>query len=153
MSKNSPERATDAHVSLIGHITQTELCRRLDDTEYANGFANRFLFVCVRRSKFLPDGGRPIDWTDLQLKAKAALVKARTTGQMSFDAAAREKWRAVYRELSEGRPGMLGAVTARATAQVVRLSLIYALLDQADCIRLEHLQAALACWRYAEGLG
>src|SRR5262249_27827092 len=58
MTKNSPARATGAHVSLIGHITSDELHRYLSETETANGFANRFLFVCVDRSKMLPEGGK-----------------------------------------------------------------------------------------------
>jgi len=33
---------TGAHLSLVGHITKQELLRRLDDTEIANGFGNRF---------------------------------------------------------------------------------------------------------------
>ena len=63
--KNSPNRATGAHVSVIGHITADELRRYLDRTEAANGLANRFLFVCVQRSKLLPRGGEAIDWKDL----------------------------------------------------------------------------------------
>ena len=55
--KNSPCRATGALISIIGHITAEELRRYLDRTEAGNGFANRFLFVCVRRSKMLPEGG------------------------------------------------------------------------------------------------
>src|SRR5262249_53961795 len=57
MTKNSPARATGAHISVIGHITRTELCRHLDETETANGFGNRILWVCARRSKVLPEGG------------------------------------------------------------------------------------------------
>ena len=45
---------------------------------------------------------------------------------------------------------MLGSMTSRAEAHVVRLSLIYALLDSASAIRVEHLRAALALWRYCE---
>lgn len=44
MVKNSPARASNAHVSIIGHITKDELRRYLDSTETANGFANRFLW-------------------------------------------------------------------------------------------------------------
>ena len=50
----------------------------------------------------------------------------------------------------ENEPGMFGTVTARASAQVLRLSLIYALLDAASRIRREHLEAALEVWRYCE---
>jgi hypothetical protein len=46
--------------------------------------------------------------------------------------------------------GLFGAITGRAEAQVLRLSLIYALLDCHNAIRPEHLLAALAVWDYCE---
>ena len=61
LTKNSPARATDPHVSIIGHITGTELKRLLSETEAANGFANRFMWFCVKRSKLLPEGGNFTD--------------------------------------------------------------------------------------------
>ena len=45
---------------------------------------------------------------------------------------------------------MLGCMTARSEAQVVRLSTLYALLDQSPQIRVEHLRAALAAWDYCD---
>jgi hypothetical protein len=57
MVKNSPARATNAHISIVGHITRDELRRLLTQTESANGFANRFCWLAVKRSKCLPDGG------------------------------------------------------------------------------------------------
>ena len=56
LTRNSPLEAVGAHVSIIGHITSEELRRYLDATETANGFANRFMWLCVRRSKVLPEG-------------------------------------------------------------------------------------------------
>ncbi|MGH2364009.1 MAG: hypothetical protein ACRDHX_05075 [Chloroflexota bacterium] len=41
MAKNSPTRATDSHVSVVGHITTDELLRYVNATELANGFLNR----------------------------------------------------------------------------------------------------------------
>ena len=58
MIRTNGEVATGAHISIIGHITQDELRRELKNTEAANGYANRFLWVAVRRSKLLPDGGQ-----------------------------------------------------------------------------------------------
>jgi hypothetical protein len=43
-----------------------------------------------------------------------------------------------------------GALCGRAEAHVLRLSLLYALLDSSSVIRPEHLQAALAVWDYRE---
>ncbi len=48
------------------------------------------------------------------------------------------------------KPGLLGSVTSRAEAQVMRLALIYALLDCSPLIRPDHLLAALAVWGYCE---
>ena len=58
--------------------------------------------------------------------------------------------RTIYPELSADRPGMLGAILGRAEAQVLRLALVYALLDRSAFIDVPHLMAALACWQYAE---
>ena len=43
MAKNTPAKATDAHISIVGHITEQELHRALAEVEGFNGFANRFL--------------------------------------------------------------------------------------------------------------
>jgi hypothetical protein len=68
---------------------------------------------------------------------------------MKRDDGARELWRTLYAELAEGESGLVGAVTSRAEAQIVRLSVLYALLDKSDVIRVEHLKAAAALWDYA----
>jgi len=57
LTKNSPIKATDSHISILGHVTDDELRAALMKVEMANGFANRFLFVRVKRSKLLPHGG------------------------------------------------------------------------------------------------
>jgi hypothetical protein len=152
MTKNSPARATGAHISAVGHITKPELLRYLDSTEAGNGFANRFLWWCVRRSKPLPEGGEfpAAAAAELSERLAAALKFARGVGLMHRDPAARAIWHGVYAELSEGRPGLMGAMVARAEAQVMRLAMIYALLDQCKVIDADHLLAALAVWDYCE---
>ena len=64
--------------------------------------------------------------------------------------AAEQRWEAIYTGLAEEQPGLLGAITARAEAQVLRLSCIYALLDKTDTVEVPHLDAAYALWRYCE---
>ncbi len=152
LTKNSPTRATDAHVSMVGHITRDELLRHLDATEIANGFMNRFILCCARRSKALPEAGT-LNNDQLPVlieRLRAAVSFARDAGEMRRDPAATALWREVYQELSEGKPGLLGAVISRAEAQVLRLSMLYALLDRSPVIRREHLLAALAVWDYSE---
>lgn len=45
---------------------------------------------------------------------------------------------------------MVGALTSRAEAQVLRLSVIFALLDGERFVRVHHLLPALAVWDYCE---
>jgi hypothetical protein len=152
LTKNSPAKATGAHVSIIGHITKSELLRHLDATEMANGFANRFLWICVRRSKKLPFGGNlsDNDLANIGVVLGDTLKRAKAIGRVTMDKEAREDWAAAYMELSEAKPGLFGSIIARAEAQVLRLALLYALLDVSSVICRVHLEAALACWDYAE---
>jgi hypothetical protein len=144
--------ATNPHISLLGHITRDELLRLIDATDQLNGFANRFLFLCVRRSQLLPHGGSLTDPEVLALghRVTHVLHAAKRRGYLRRDADANHVWEAVYPVLTADRPGMLGAVTARAEAQVLRLSMLYALLDDAPAIQRDHLRAALALWQYGE---
>jgi hypothetical protein len=152
MAKNSPARATGAHVSIVGHITREEVRRYLTETESANGFANRFLFVAARRSKVLPEGGNieSENLSDLIFCLREAIEFGRNAGRVTRDDAARKLWAIVYPKLSEGKPGLVGAITGRAEAQVLRLSCIYALLDRSTNIKPEHHRAALALWNYCD---
>ena len=151
LTRHNPLKATDAHISIVGHITSEELRRHLDATETANGFANRFLWLCVRRSKLLPEGGMlergALDKFTGELAA--AVRFARGCGRVDRDANARRLWIDVYPELSEGYPGLVGALLARAEAQVLRVAMLYALLDRSGVVREEHLRAALGLWQYA----
>src|ERR1044072_8907370 len=144
--------ATDAHVSLVGHITPEELMQRLSITDLANGYANRFLFVCVRRSKDLADGGNLLerDVNTLVMKIQRAKQFAEGVREMKRDEHAAELWRAGYPRLVEDKTGMLGKAVARARAQVLGLSCLSALLDCSSAVRRQHLEAALALWQYCE---
>ncbi|HEY1749580.1 MAG TPA: hypothetical protein VGG11_22825 [Xanthobacteraceae bacterium] len=151
MTKNSPARATGAHISIVGHITAEELKRYLDVTEMANGFANRFIFICAERSKILPFGGsRTEEMVRVGRKLRDWFEQDRTERELRWSINAGNLWADVYGDLSDAQPGMLGAITARAEAQVVRLALTYAVIDNAKAIEVEHLRAALAVWRYSE---
>lgn len=151
MTKN-PVTATGGHVSILSHTTRDELRRSLNSTEQSNGFGNRFLWLCVRRSKCLPDGGRihEVDFSDLVKQLGDARHFATSVDVFERDHDAREYWHDIYPDLSEGKPGLTGAMLGRAEAQVMRLACIYASLDRSYLVRLEHLQAALALWAYCE---
>jgi len=152
ITKHSPLCSTGAHISIVGHITIDELRARLTRADAASGFANRFLFPLVRRSKELPFGGSLDDSATVKLgeRLREKIASTQNIGRVEMTNAAREQWGAVYSKLTAAQPGLLGAVVARGEAQVVRLALVYALLDGAGEIDVPHLKAALAVWEYCE---
>jgi hypothetical protein len=77
LTKNSPYKATDPHGSILGHITRSDLLENLKSNEKANGYANRFLWVCTRRSKVLPDGGGIPQWGGIIADFKTVVDHAR----------------------------------------------------------------------------
>jgi hypothetical protein len=152
LTRTAPARATDAHISVIGHITATELRHHVNPVELANGLLNRFLLLGCRRVRLLPEGGDPdpLKGTGLDRRLQATLASAQRAGQLRLSARARRAWTDAYQQLAQPQPGIAGAIAARAEAHTIRLALLYALLDNTRQIQPAHLTAALALWDYAQ---
>jgi hypothetical protein len=148
LTRHDPLKVTAPHVSFIGNITEEELRSCLSQVEVMSGFANRFLMVCSERSKILPEGGQPLDekvaHSFAQRIAHCAGV-ASGFGRVTRTEEGSGYWASIYESLGAGE----GAV-ARAAPQVLRLSLLYALLDQSARIDAVHIEAGLALWKYCE---
>jgi hypothetical protein len=84
-------------------------------------------------------------------RLSAALMSARRFGEIDLTPDAEAAWDEVYRRL-EGTPriGAFGKVTTRASAQALRLALVYALLDSSPVIERKHIEAGVAVWDYCE---
>lgn len=143
--------ATGHHVCVIGHVVPDELRRHLTATDTAGGTANRFMFVCARRSKLLPHGGRDLATA---LTPSVDLLRRRVdatrkTGSMDFTPEGWDRYGELYRTIEMDAPGgLLGSVIARGSPHTLRVALLYALLDGATAIDVAHLDAAHALWRY-----
>jgi len=152
LTRTAPARATNAHIALIGHITQAELRHHTNTIELANGFMNRLILIACRRTRLLPEGGNPepLAGTGLDRLLAGTLQHARQAGELRLDKHARALWWDAYTRLAESHDdGIASALCARAEAHTIRLALLYALADGARQINPEHLQAALALWDYA----
>jgi hypothetical protein len=151
LAKSARASCGEPHISIVGHITSTELQKLLSESDAANGFANRFLWVLSARSKCLPFGGKVDEeaMSNLGAQLREAVAFARKVGEMAWAPNAARLWEEVYPKLSEGKPGLLGLVTARAEAQTLRLAMLYALLEKSAEIRVDDLRAALELWRYS----
>jgi hypothetical protein len=157
MTRNNALRSTGSHLSIIGHITKSELLKHLTEEKLGSGIANRFMFFLVRRTKFLPHGGDtdPVG-EDLRERLKEAIEFGSEPREIPLSKedeggiSAYELWGEIYPDLSEGKDGLFGAIVSRAEAHVRRIATIYAVLDCSEEVRCAHLMAGLAVWQYAE---
>jgi hypothetical protein len=140
------------HVSIAAHVTAVELRSKMTSTDAANGFGNRFLWLAVRRTKLVPFPESPRNLIRPYADALGlAIDAAQQPGDLHWSADAADHWEGLYAaSTSRRRMGLLGALVARAEAQIVRLALLYALVDRSSEVGLEHLLAAEALWDYCE---
>jgi len=152
LTKSSKITATDPHLSIVTHITTHELSSKMDTVEAFNGFANRFLWLCVRRPKLVPFPKELDDRAlyDFKLKLITILEKSARQGEVLFSPNARNLWAEIYVSLSKERSGLPGAIMNRSETNTLRLALLYALLDSSSQITTAHLRSALALWDYCE---
>jgi hypothetical protein len=138
---------------VIGHITRSELAAHLAGVQALNGFLNRFVFVACRRQRLLPEGGYldPLAGTGLEAVLRDNLHTARRAGQLCLDDQARQHWREIYVELASIEHGdeVLAALLARAEAHVLRLAMLYALIDGRSRISACDLSAGRSLLDYA----
>ncbi len=152
LTKNNPITVKGAHINIITHITMQELALCLDEVQAVNGFGNRFLWICARRSKLvaLPPRMPESEIAFMQRELWRLVGLAQNRGLMSMNAAALDMWKKIYPELSKEHNGFAGSIINRSEAQTLRLALVYALLDGQAVIAERHLQAALSLWNYAQ---
>ncbi len=149
--KSNALRSNGSHISLIGHITRAELRDNLTETDKANGFANRILWACVKRSKELPEevGIDWAKWKDISTRTKQAVAAAQNVGRVQRDKDAQAIWAKVYHKLSEGQPGMLRYDSAERCLCAAPVLPVCA-ARWPGLVGPEHMEAALEIWRYCE---
>lgn len=150
LTKNNRLKCTDAHITILGHITRNELGALLENVELFNGFANRFIWFCARRSKVIafpePMDAQRVE--DVALELAEAIRYGQEKRVINWQPEAAKLWMQVYPKITEEHGGVVGECTSRAEAQIIRLAMVYALLDRDDMIRVAHLVAAMAVWKY-----
>ena len=153
--KISPEKATGAHISMIGHVTLSELLECLREVENRNGFSNRVLWIATRRTKKIPlpiwinwkkDHSRIIQ----KLKDVLSNINAVASREIDWSPEGKKAWKHFYNSIPDGDAGVVGSIIARTEAHVLRLTMLYTVLDNSTLMEPKHLKAAIAFWRYCE---
>jgi len=152
--KISPERATDAHISLIGHITLLELLQCLSAVENKNGFSNRILWIATERKKLIP---RPqwIEWNhdypNIVNRLKTIIKDfSSVPRELRWSKEGQKAWDDFYKSIPDLDSGIVGSIIARSDAHVLRLTMAYTVLDHTALMEPKHLQAAIAFWDYCQ---
>jgi len=150
-SRKKTSTASGTHVGVLAHITLEELRLRLGDAEAFGGYVNRHIWHFVERGPLQPKGGSIPDELSARYAARLrpAVEQARRVAQYVRSTSAERLWEQVYIEHANDQPpGRLGASIARGHAIMLRLSLLYAVLDGSRVIEEEHIAAARARWRH-----
>jgi hypothetical protein len=152
ITKTNKISATNAHIGWLSHITIQELLHKLSISDMFNGFANRILWIFAKRQKEVPfpEPMNDHELRVLQKELQQILNHSKTVKKLERDESARDLWLTVYSGLSKDHPGLVAPIISRAEAQVLRLAMIYCLLDQCSSINRSHLEAALALWQYCQ---
>ena len=151
--KISPEKATGSHISLIGHITRLELLKSVQEIENKNGFSNRILWIATHRAKTVPEP-LPVQWAKDHpqiIKSLEDIVVTFGQGQrreLAWSNDGRTDWCDFYNSLKGSSSGIIGSILARSVAHVLRLTMLYTVLDQSALMEPKHLKAAIAFWEY-----
>lgn len=155
LTKNKKIKATGAHVGWVSHITNQELNEKMTKCEAFNGFANRILWIFSSRRGSLPNPGPmpEAELTPMKEKLVEILDFCRNLNhgsEITLSSGALTAWENMYEpKLMKNKPGLLGILVARSSAQVRRLAMLFALLDKQTIISTEHLNQAVTVWEYS----
>jgi len=153
-TKQNDDKATGAHISIIGHATVREMLSTLRFSDIVGGFANRFLFFVVRRSKMLPIQTIPDsrEMTQLAGRLLKSLQNARKVTQVTLSAKAVDQWVKTYHELDRDAQDddlTVAPFLSRAAPQILRMAMVLTLVDGEIEIGPDQLQAATQLWACA----
>lgn len=153
-TKQNDDRATGALISIIGHATVKELLGTLRHSDIVGGFANRFLYFVVRRSKLLPIQTEPeeVALRDICIKVRKALEDARRVSRVTLaEGPATERWEEIYRELdreANNEDNAIAPFLSRGAPQILRMAMILTLADGGKEIGVPQLNCAAGLWNY-----
>lgn len=151
-SRAKTTSATGHHICVVGHIVPDELRRYTTSTDTAGGSANRFLYLCSKRSKLLAHGGADLfgALTPTVKVLQERITASRRIGAVGFTPAGYDRWSELYNVIERDTPGgLLGSTITRGSPHTLRIALLFALLDGERQIDDRHLNAAHALWRYS----
>jgi hypothetical protein len=154
ITASSKKIVTGATLSFISHVTPTELQTDTTDSDFLNGFLNRFILIYAERTQDLPEaqGLTNRKLYSLREHLQCALEVSRTESpwhyRYSEDAQPlRDEIHYYWKNIETVDP-IVDAMRTRARANIRRLAIIYAVSCMHDEVEYEDLLAANAIYQY-----
>ena len=168
---NRSQRASNAHVSLVGQITPPELMKHHRRLSQAGGLENRFLFVISAPSGHVSPF-ESADTSDLAARLRHALDASRKAVLERADPVSRvlmaerglqpstalplatdvqqgwRDWQARIKAQIPRAADDLGPLWSRSEAQVLRIGVGFAIADSSPVVTATHISAAVGAWTY-----
>lgn len=145
MSISNEMRVEQHYVCFIFLITKTELLKTIKEVELFNGFANRFYWALVHRSKILSNPPK-VDkekLSALACKVREAVDFGRSQTELTLTDEAEKVWDTIYRKIHQDQPDThTSGLKGRFDVLTLRLALNFALLDRCNKVESRHLAAA-----------
>jgi hypothetical protein len=156
--KNGRAWVSDPHIGIHANITPNELVGLMTSREMHNGFANRFLFIWAESTVEVPfpevTPEHVIDalareTRDILQFAKGRYPDTQNSHEMSLSDAAKEYYRDIYPAIRRPLPSdFITSLLERRAPYVMRLSMLFAMMDQTRVVEPRHMKAAFAWVKY-----
>jgi hypothetical protein len=150
LNKNSPEKVTKPHITIIAHTTPSELRELYNPREMSNGLGNRFNYFLADRAGKVPSPDIYVPSDGLKADIKKVVQFSTHAQLIQRSAEAEEYWASKYAELSEEASGLVGAMHARDEAYAMRYSCLHALMRCSNTVEIQDIEAALDLIIYNE---
>jgi hypothetical protein len=154
VTKTDPIKATGAHMSMIAHVTPSELQEVLRPREIRNGFGNRIVWVATKAIKPVANP-KIIDWSDhseIVNRLQEIMKQFHDPTEIDFSPRGFQVWQNWYNDYSKQKRFLKGShvkLLSRWKAHIMRIAMTFAVLDAKRRIDECHIQAAWAVWEYS----
>jgi hypothetical protein len=144
--------SSDHHISMIGHITQNEFEFLNSNVDSTNGYLNRFLFCRIFNGSPVP---LPISFDKLsfdfmpELHSAMAFIKNTEIEELALEEDAKELWTDIYNNFFYSPDDNYSDLMARTPTHILKMAMIFAVLDRNNRISKDHLISAKAIVDYS----
>lgn len=146
-------RSTDYSVSLIAHITPKEFKSLVSEIDSSNGYLNRFMFCLIGSAepRPFPTSFEKVDFSfSIELISVLCLINSLENEELVLADSAKSLYEEYFNEYHYRAEDELSELTSRNIPHLLKMAMIYAILDQSFEIKIEHLKAAKALVDFSE---